>query len=204
MPDDPVDRQAFLRQFLQEHAVQLQGIIRAYVLRSGVAYGDAVQAVAHDIFQDAALEALAHADRLDPTTQPRAWFLSIALNMLKRKKASQARLYRREVLISDLFAGAEEVREYDVFEQIARVLEPGPDALVEAQEQEQEILALVSASDARVLRLAVVNGVNTEMLARELGVRPATARVRLHRAIQRLRAAWEVREDMEKRGTYHA
>lgn len=194
MPEEPVDRHLFLRSFLQEHATQLQGIIRAYVLRGGVAYGDAVAAVVHDVFQDAVLEALAHADRLDPSTQPRAWFLSIAINVIKRKKVTQAKRYQREVLVSDLFTDSETTQESDIFEQIAHIVTPGPEQEVEAREQEQELLALVSSSDARVLRLAVVNGVSTELLARELGVRPVAARVRLHRALQRLRIAWQERE----------
>lgn len=56
MLDEPVDRRAFLRAFLQEHAAHLQAIIRTYVLRGGVAYGDAAQTVAQEIFQDAVLE----------------------------------------------------------------------------------------------------------------------------------------------------
>lgn len=194
MPEEPVDRHLFLRGFLQEHAVQLQGIIRAYILRGGVAYGDAVPAVVHDVFQDAVLEALAHADRLDPSTQPRAWFLSIAINIIKRRKVNQAKRYQREVLMSDLFVSSETAQESDIFEQIAQIMTPGPEQEVEAREQEQELLALVSTSDAQILRLAVVNGVNTELLARELGVRPVAARVRLHRALQRLRVAWQERE----------
>ena len=198
MLDEPVDRQAFLRQFLQEHAAQLQAIIRAYVLRAGVAYGEAAQTVAQEIFQDAVLEALSHSYRLEPHTQPRAWFLSIAINVIKRRRAMQAKRHRREVLLGDIAAGSEEQAESELFAGLARTFSPGPEQILVSQEQEQELLALVSSSDARVLRLAVVQGLNTELLARELGVRPTAARVRLHRAIQRLRAAWYQRETREK------
>lgn len=182
MPDEPVERHVFLRLFLrlflQEHAVQLQAILRAYVLRGGVASGEAVQTIALEIFQDAVFEALAHADRLDPGTQPRAWFLSIAINMLRRRKARQARGIKREVLLSDLYRGSEPANESAIFEQVARVFAPGPEQEVEEREQEQEILALVSASGARVLRLAVVDGLSTEGLAKELGVQPGAAQQR--------------------------
>lgn len=191
MPDEPIERRAFLRLFLQEHAAQLQAIIRAYVLRGGVAYGEAVPSVAHEVFQDAVLEALAHAERLDPTIQPRAWFLSIALNIIRRRKASQARRSRRELLVSELAREPESGSEDAILEQGGQ--SPGPEQELEEREKEQELLALVSESDARVLRLAIVEGLNTERLASELGVRPGTARVRLHRALQRLRAAWRAR-----------
>lgn len=194
MLDEPVERRAFLRQFLQEHVVPLQAIIRAYVLRGGVAYGDAVDAVVQDVFQDAVLEALAHAERLDPATQPRAWFLSIALNIIRRRRASQVRRNRREVPISNLSGGAEHAGESELFEQVARDCAPGPEQDLETREQVQEMLALVSRSDAQVLNLAIVEGLDTESLASTLGVRPVAARVRLHRAIRRLRAAWHRRE----------
>jgi RNA polymerase sigma-70 factor (ECF subfamily) len=201
MLDEPVDRRAFLRAFLQEHAAQLQAIIRAYVLRGGVAYGDAAQTVAQEIFQDAVLEALSHADRLDPNIQPRAWFLSIAINLIKRRRADEAKRSRREVLLGDVSAGLpEEQTEGELFAGLARAFAPGPEQIVVSREQAQEILGLVSSSDARVLRLAVVQGLNTELLARELGVRPTAARVRLHRAIHRLRTAWHLRETQEKGG----
>lgn len=204
MPDELVERRTFLRQFLQEHAGQFQDIIRAYVLRAGVAYGEAVSTVAQEIFQDAVLEALAHAERLDPTTRPGAWFLSIALNLIKRKRASQARNALREVLTCDLATNTPEPVEGAYFEQLTRAFVPGPEQEIEAREQAEEILALVSESDALVLRLAIVQGLNTELLARELDVHPGAARVRLHRAVQRLRAAWQRREANEEQGKYHA
>lgn len=204
MLDQPVDRQSFVRQFLQDHTAQLQAVIRAYVLRGGLAYGEAAQAIAQDVFQDAVLEALSHADRLDPGTQAGAWFLSIAINIIRRRKAGLAKRYRREVPLSDLLTGPEDFRENSVFEQNGHTSSPGPEQVLEEREQVQEILALVSASDARVLRLAIVNGLNTEILARELGVRPVAARVRLHRALQRLRAAWQRREMSGEKGEYHA
>ena len=92
----PEEAQQYLRQFLQENMVPLLEIIRSYVVRVGLARGEAVQATATDILNDAIIEALAHADRFDANTQPRAWILAIAANVLKRKKAEATKRQQRE------------------------------------------------------------------------------------------------------------
>jgi DNA-directed RNA polymerase specialized sigma24 family protein len=53
------------------------------------------------------------------------------------------------------------------------------------------MLALVAPEDQRVLRLAILADFQRETLARELGISPVAARVRLHRALNRLRSAWQ-------------
>ncbi|MGH2480317.1 MAG: RNA polymerase sigma factor [Ktedonobacteraceae bacterium] len=196
---DLAEKHAFLSQFLQENATRLQGIIRSYVARSGLASGSAVQAVAHDVFQDMALEALAHADKLNLATLPWAWLLAIALNILKRKKSGEARRSQREVLLSNLLPVSDIASEWDFLDQLSAQFAPGPEQLVESDEQVQEILALVSTSDAEVLRLAIVDGLNTEQLASSLDVNAGAARVRLYRALRRLRAAWQQREEQGDR-----
>lgn len=197
---DLAEKHAFLGRFLQENETRLQGIIRSYVARSGTASGNAVQAVAHEVFQDMALEALAHADRLDPATLPWAWLLAIALNILKRKKVGEAKRQQREILLSNLLPVSDLVNEWDFLDQLATRFAPGPEQLVETHEQVEEILALVSVSDAEVLRLAIIEGLNTEQLARQLDVNLGAARVRLHRALRRLRAAWQQREPQGDKG----
>ena len=86
--------QHYLRQFLQENASLLLGIIRSYIVRMRLAQGTAaIQSLAMEVLHDATLEALAHADRLNTVTQQRAWFLAIATNILKRKRDEAIRLH---------------------------------------------------------------------------------------------------------------
>ncbi|MDQ6660406.1 MAG: hypothetical protein M3Z24_05515, partial [Chloroflexota bacterium] len=75
---------AYLQQFLQENAPGLQTIIRGYVVRMNVGTGSNVEAIAAEIFQETVIEVLSHANRFHPEMQPRAWFLAIAANILKR------------------------------------------------------------------------------------------------------------------------
>jgi RNA polymerase sigma factor (sigma-70 family) len=188
----PGRMQEILRQYLQENAIPLFEIIRTYVVRVGVAHGEAVQAVAYEILNDMVIEALAHADRFDPTTQPRAWLLSIAANILKRKKAGATKLLQHEFLLSDLASGYSAISESDFFDQLATFSSPGPEQAVETHEEVLEILSRASRNDQQVLYLALLHDLDSSRLAQVLGISPGTARVRLHRALNRLRIAWSI------------
>jgi RNA polymerase sigma-70 factor (ECF subfamily) len=67
---------------------------------------------------------------------------------------------------------------------------------LEADENVRALLANVSADDAHVLRLAILNGLDGEALARELSITPGAARVRLHRALTRLRRAVQAERNL--------
>lgn len=182
-----------LHQFLAENVAPLLGIIRSHVIHTGLARGEAVNIIAADVFQDAVFEALAHAERLDPATSPRAWFMGIVLNILKRKRTEAARRHQREVVMSELVSHLAIHDEADFFDQVSALIQPGPEYSIEVNEQVAELLALVSGDEQRIVRLAFLHDLNTNALAQTLGITPGAARVRLHRALQRLRAAWKTR-----------
>lgn len=203
---DGGDAQSRVHRFLQENETRLSGIICSYIVRMGLARGENVRLLAAEVFQDATLELLAHAERLDPERPPHAWFLRVAANILKRKRASFARRYRFEVLVSDLAGRTQIDDENDILDQLMADHVPGPEQLLTAHEHVREILALVGENDAEILRLALVLDLDAEQIAERLGIRVGAARVRLHRALQRLRAAWkrrEAEESGEKRGQNH-
>ncbi len=200
--DSGEQARAYLRWFLQENAAQLQAIICGYVAKMGLATGAHIQAVAAEVFQDAALEALAHADRFHPQMQPRAWFLAIAANILKRYRASVAKRARFEVLVGSLARRSELEPEQDVLDRLMACGAPGLEQAVTANEGARELLALISPQDAQLLKQALIDGWDARMLASMMGVSPGTARVRVHRALSRLRKAWqqsEQRKEREKR-----
>jgi RNA polymerase sigma-70 factor (ECF subfamily) len=57
----------------------------------------------------------------------------------------------------------------------------------EANPVAESMLARCSNEDQTILRLAILEELDGDAVARRLGVPPGTARVRLHRAIKRLR-----------------
>lgn len=169
----------------------LLATIRAYIQKLTYTSGEQAAALAVEVLQETAVEALAHAERYLPTRQPRAWLLGIAMNVIKRKMADEARRQHHEVSLSTLeSAYAASPGEEDLLDHLTRSPARGLEDEVEAEELVQAMLALVPAEDQVVLRLALLEEVQTAVLAQRLGTTLGTARMRLHRALRRLRAAW--------------
>jgi RNA polymerase sigma factor (sigma-70 family) len=124
--------------------------------------------------------------------------LGIAANLIKRKQAGCATRNRREPLVRDLCSPAQAaVSEDELFDRLAALDVSDLAQDLEANEEVSAILAHVSEDDQRVLRLAVLHDLNGDELAQALGVTPGAARVRLHRALNRLREAWQVQGGCE-------
>lgn len=187
-----------LQQFLEEHTPFFLDVISSYVARMGLAHGDAVWSMAMTVLQETVIETLTHLERFANASQPRAWFLAVAANVLKRKRREIVRQSQCESPVSALMAKTEDIGESAFLEQVVNLVVPGPEQEVEASEQVREMLSLVSAEDQRILRLALLYDMDGQMLANTLGVQPSTARSRLHRALARLRVAWVKYEQQGK------
>lgn len=180
-----------LTAFLAEESAALLTSLRLYVQRMGLARGAAVQATAQEVLQEVAVEALDHAARFDPERQPLAWLLGIALNVIRRRKAEWMRHAQHEISPARLSQTlAEPLSESELFDRLLPNGDAGPEAQVEAGEQAAALLALVSEDDREILRLAFLYDFEREAIAQQLGISPVAARVRLHRALSRLRSAW--------------
>lgn len=180
-----------LQDVLEREAPGLVRTLRFYVWRAGIATGPAAQEVALEVLSEVVAEALEHADRFDASRQPRAWLLGIATNLIKRRQVARATSSRREPAMGDLYADAHaDAHDGELFDRLAALVSPGPEEAVEANEQAAQLLALVSPEDRRVLQLAILYDLDGEQLAQALGITPVAARVRRHRAMNRLRDAW--------------
>lgn len=196
---DAHNAKATLLLCLQDNTQPLLDSIRVYVQRFGLASESDATTIAQDILQEVSLEALEHADRFTPDRRPLPWLLGIALNIIRRRNVARARRARREVPAGTYSTLATELEtEADPFEQT--IAPPALDQLVdvEADDEAKHLLALVPTPDREVLRLAVIEGWNHAELAQRLGITPGAARVRLHRAIARLRAAWLAYDTTER------
>ncbi len=193
--DQTTDNRALLRQFIAGEAESLLTTLRYYLLRAGLTDGQGATLAAAELLNQVVVEALEHADRFRPSAQPRAWLLGIAANLIKRQQAERAARHHREPLVRDLCPEAQgTLSEEELFDRLAGLGQAGPAQALEALQGAAAILAHVSDDDRQVLRLAVLHGMNGKELAQALGVTPGAARVRLHRALNRLRAAWPVQE----------
>lgn len=174
---------------IQEQSERLMATIRSYVQRFGLADGSQTGTVAAEILQETVVEALAHADTFVPGRQPFVWLLGIALNMMRRRRVSQAKRSQRELSLSSLAAHAGMESESDLLEQLVAPGENSLEQEVEVRLQVAALLALVSPEDQQVISLALLEDFQRAGLARRLGLSPNTARMRLSRALDRLRVA---------------
>lgn len=197
-----------LRQFIEDNAGSLIGILRSYVAGAGLATGDEIQEAAQDLFGEVVVEALKSAGRFDSSSRPsRAWLLKIAANLVKRRQAERFKREEREPLVRDQNIGSESRSDAEFFDRIAarimaKKIKPsdrtgwarpfsGPNVLERMIDEEsvEGLLALVSARDREILKLAVILELDGESVARALKIKPGAARKRLHVALNRLRAA---------------
>jgi RNA polymerase sigma factor (sigma-70 family) len=184
-----------LRRCIEEQTQTLLGTLRYYVVQAGLADSQGATLAAVELLNELTVEALEHADRFRPSGRPMAWLLGIAANLIKRRQAERATRSHREPLVFDLYPGGHDaLSEDELFDRLAALTPADPAQALEAGEEVSAILAHVSEDDQRVLRLAVLYDLNGKELAQELGITPGAARVRLHRALNRLREAWQAQE----------
>lgn len=177
-----------LRQFIEDESPVLTRTLGFYLNRAGLALS------ASELLSEVVVEALRHEDRFNPARQPRAWLLGIAANLIRRKQAELARLNWREPLARDLYS-SDELSDDEVFDWLASFGDVESPEALDADEAANALLANAPPDDAHVLRLAILNGLDGEALAKALGVTPGAARVRLHRALNRLRRAARAEKD---------
>lgn len=161
----------------------MQRTLRGYLYRAGVDTGALDDATA-ELWQEVVREALRHEARFVAGQSPRAWLLGIAANLIRRQQTEISRRQQREPLARDLYPN-DALSDDEVFERVA-ALTSIPDEL----DQEEAVSALLHdlpAGDQQLVRLAVLHGLDGRALARVLDISPGAARVRLHRALERLR-----------------
>src|SRR5690348_5195256 len=140
-PTDTASDNIWLVDFITDNVASLLGILRSYVQRMGLARGEAVPAVAVEVLQEVVIVALDHADRFNPTGQPMAWLLGIAINVIKRKKVELAKRSQRELSIGAIsLAQREPLSEDELFDQISAGTTAGPDQEIAANEQAELLL----------------------------------------------------------------
>ncbi len=161
--------------------------------------------IALEILQETVVLALEHADRFVTTRSPLAWLLGISVNVIKRKKVEQAKRARREVFFVHLARQENPISEEEILDHILppSSIESELEQAFESKEKVNEMLSLVSPHDQKVLRLAVIEDLSGKSLAQRLDTSVEAARMRLSRAIFRLRSALLKQQKTEQEGEHH-
>lgn len=185
-------KQAQLRRFLENEAEAdaLLGILSSYVRKAGLATGAEIQDVAYAVLGDTLVEALPRVDKFDPQRSPRAWLLGFAINIIRRRRKNAQHLEHEVSVRQALGSTASDLSDDEVWDRFARRQSDDPSVDVLAEAGVAEILALVGPDDQQVLQLALLHNLDGEELGQALSIKSTTARVRLHRALDRLRKAW--------------
>lgn len=188
------DSRLALIECIEQHTESLLGTISLYARRAGLDADTDTYGLAVDILQETVIEALEHADRFTVTRQPLAWLRGIAVNVIWRKKVAQAKHARREISLSRLSTqqSTSSDSEQDILDRLMASSETASDLglALESKEEVAGILSLLSPGDQEIVRLAVIEGYERDRLAQRLGISVGTVRMRLHRALRRLQAAW--------------
>jgi RNA polymerase sigma-70 factor (ECF subfamily) len=156
--------------------------VLGYALRRAGSREDALDVVAETF-------ATAWRRRADLPADPdevRPWLFGVA----RRCLANAARRTHRAGRLGERLA-----------ESLAGVAVPDPSAIHEGRAEERrvrEALGLLSPEDRELLTLIAWEGLTPAQAATVLGLNPGTARVRLHRARTRLRAALSLPTDAEE------
>ena len=191
-PPPPSAQHRVLREFFHHEAVLLLPHLRRYVRQAGLASDREVTEVATDLLQDVVVCALRCAEDFDVSRAPRPWVLGIACNLIKQRRVALAKQRRRSASTPDHPVGerAADLASVpaSVFDRLAAAGEDPEHALF-GRRQVDAYLACLAENDRVVVQHAVLHGMDGEELAAALHTTPGAARVRLHRALNRLRAA---------------
>ncbi len=192
------DSTILLTQFIENHAGSFMGILRGYVSKAGLVSGsyDELQDAALEVLNEVYIEATKTATHFDLTRSPKPWLLTIAQNVVMRKRAELIRRRQHETTMSDLeHKHKDQAPDEDPLEQIAALArinsEEQPENQVENMAQIEYLLSLVSEPYQNVLHLVYLEDKDGEALATALGCSYDAALVRLHRARKQLRIAFK-------------
>lgn len=175
--DDAAEK---LQEYFERHTNELFRTLCFYVYKSFPGQSrDQVAETATEILSEVFIEAMNHADRYqDKSRSPKMWLLGIGANLIKRRRSQDAKFKKWEVE-----ADAAE----DFFDSFVGAVEPDAEEVLDLRYQLEAALPKLSNAEQEVVRAAMRYGLKPEYIAKELGIKPGAVRMRLHRAIDRLR-----------------
>jgi RNA polymerase sigma factor (sigma-70 family) len=187
------EQREILLKTLHEESSSLHAIIRSYVLKMGLASGTELEATAGEILNETVVAALQAADSYDTSRRPIPWLLGIAVRRIQRAIAARKKSREREIPILELYPEHEaDASEDELLGHFANWLEE-PQSF-ESEEKFHSLLAPLSKPDREIIQRAVMQEMDAPSIAADLGISASAVRVRLHRALKRLRGHLQLQE----------
>lgn len=192
-------KQALIRSAVKQDTRKLHAIFCDYIIKLGLAVPEGVEGQATELLNDVVVVALEKADTFDPERLAVPWLLGIGLNLLKRRRSDLARSNKHMIPIRDLYRSNEaQFSDDELFERFAEAA-PTADEF-ESSEWIQQVLAPLTEADRTIIRLAVLHELDSAAIAQQLNISQGAVRVRLHRALKRLRASFRFQHEEVKYG----
>jgi RNA polymerase sigma factor (sigma-70 family) len=178
-----------LRRYIETEADSLHGTLTVYLHSAWPMSHEEAGERAQDVLAEVVTIALTKAADFDPRRSPRAWLLGIGARVVLRQRAAIFAQHQHE-------SGSPQADPEDaagdeaIFDRLAALSSPDVALTVEQKEEVKTLLAPLSPPARRVVQLGIIAGLKGTALGQALDCKPATARVRLCRALRQLRAAW--------------
>ncbi len=176
----------FIQKCIATHYDTLTQTFQLYLRRAALAEHYSL----HELLSDVTVEAVKHADRWSHNHQSPAWLIALGANMIKRKQAEFNKQQAREPFVRDLLHAVHSpLSDEELFDSLAQVGQVNPSVDFETQDTVQYWLSFLAPDDRQIVQLAILNEMNSETVAQELNITAGAARMRLHRALKRLKLA---------------
>jgi RNA polymerase sigma factor (sigma-70 family) len=168
---------------------KLYNILRSYVRKAQLVPLAEIDDEAYELLQNVVVRAIEIADKYRGTGIA-SWLLSIATNLIRQKKKSQAIRREKVVQIGDLHRqNYPMLSDEEFFELFTAEI-----AAMNAQETHlrqdlKEAITSLSEDNQLLLNYYIHYGYDHNEIARLLGIKPGAARTRYSRAVSQLRAS---------------
>lgn len=189
-------KRAVIAETIQHSIDKLFKTICIYVRKSHVASGEEISKVATECLSEVVERGLRNADRFDLERSAEAWLLGIAAKVILQLKYKQRRDQMREPFLHDLFAG-HSIQTLD--EHIGQHF-PNKERIddqLASKDHANKLMSYADSADRQLIYLSVIEQHSAKEIAERLGSTPGAIRVRLFRALKRLRKALETHEAHE-------
>lgn len=176
-----------LRQVIADEQQTLLKIFQHYIFRMGLS----TQLTAEELLNEVTVEALSHEERFEMGRDPVAWLIGIGTNLIRRRHVTLVKQQNREPLVRDLYHTYEQdLSDSELFDRVQDLASPDPALAIEAEMVANEILSYLSPDDRKIVQLAILHEMDSASVAEKLGISRSAARVRLYRALNRLRTVF--------------
>jgi len=188
-----------LRRYLEDSLSRekLYRILRWYIRKAQFVSPAEVDDEAYELLQNVVLRAMEIAHKYHGTGIT-SWLLSIANNLIRQKKKSQAIHQEKVVQLRDLHSHSYPMlSDEEFFELFTAQIAAVNVQEVQLRQDLKEAITSLSEDDQLILNYYVHYGYDHNEIARLLGIKPGAARTRYSRAVSHLRKSLMVNKGGE-------